>query len=345
MLTLFPAPNPETYLLACKINGLASGIGFLPLHSTKKPLYVFDSYCLSPSFRFSPLNTQQKNGAMLKPVLKKFLSLGLVAACLLLLASPSYADGPHPWGIGMQTAGSSISGWIDSFHNTMLVIISAVSLFVLVLLVYVVLRFNKRANPVPSRTTHNLKLEVIWTLVPCIVVAYVAYISFPLLYAIDRMPKPDITLKVTAHQWYWSYEYPDNKGISFDSQGIWNTPEVTPEQAEASIKDASPHWLIKDKPQRLLEVDNRVVLPVGKVVRVQITGADVEHSWFVPSLGINRMAVPGRLNEVWFKIEREGLYYGQCSMICGTGHGYMPIVIEGVAPEAFDAWAAAKKSS
>ena len=190
-----------------------------------------------------------------------------------------------------------------------------------------------------------MKLEIIWTVIPCLIVAYIAWISFPLLYKIDRMPKPDLTLKVTGHQWYWSYEYPENNDISFDSIAIWNTPDITKEQAEAAIRDAAPHWLIKSDPQRLLEVDNRVVLPIGKVVRIQITGADVEHSWVVPSLGVNRMAVPGRLNEVWFKIDHEGLYYGQCSMICGTGHGYMPIVIEGVSPEAFDAWVASKKTS
>jgi cytochrome c oxidase subunit 2 len=245
----------------------------------------------------------------------------------------------------MQYPGSSIETWVNDFHNILLVIIFAVSLLVLLLLLYVMARYNKAVNPTPSATTHNVKLEIVWTLVPCLIVAYIAWISFPLLYAIDRMPKSDLTLKVTGHQWYWSYEYPDNNGIAFDSIGIWNAPDVTQAQAEAAIKDASPKWLIKSQPQRLLEVDNRVVVPVGKVVRIQITAADVEHSWFVPSLGVNRMAVPGRLNEVWFKIDHEGLYYGQCSMICGTGHGYMPIVIEGVSPEAFDAWAASKKTS
>ena len=269
------------------------------------------------------------------------------AAFLFWAASvaPSLADGPHPWGIGMQHPGSSIQSDVNDFHNILLVIITFVSIFVLGLLIYVTVRYNKTMNPKPSKTTHNMKLEIIWTVIPCLIVAYIAWISFPLLYKIDRMPKPDLTLKVTGHQWYWSYEYPENNDISFDSIAIWNTPDITKEQAEAAIRDAAPHWLIKSDPQRLLEVDNRVVLPIGKVVRIQITGADVEHSWFVPSLGVNRMAVPGRLNEVWFKIDHEGLYYGQCSMICGTGHGYMPIVIEGVSPEAFDAWVASKKTS
>lgn len=277
--------------------------------------------------------------------LRKFLVLSLVVlASLLSTAFPALADGPHAWGIGMQYPGSSIEAWANDFHNILLVIITAVSILVLVLLLYVMARYNKRANPTPSAVTHNVKLEIVWTLVPCLIVAYIAWISFPLLYTIDRMPKPDLTLKVTGHQWYWSYEYPDSN-VAFDSIGIWNAPDVTQAQAETAIKDASSKWLIKSQPQRLLEVDNRVVLPVGKVVRIQITAADVEHSWFIPSLGVNRMAVPGRLNEVWFKIDHEGLYFGQCSMICGTCHGYMPIVIEGVSQEAFDAWAASKKTS
>jgi cytochrome c oxidase subunit 2 len=288
------------------------------------------------------LNTYRKT-SLLK-------TLGVFSAGIILFllhVSPALADGiPHPWGLGLQMPGSSISSRIYDFHSILLAIISAVTLLVLVLLIYVVVRFNKSRNPVPSKTIHNVKLEVIWTVIPCIIVLGIAWISFPLLYYMDRMPTPDVTLKVTGHQWYWSYEYPDKGDIAYDSLAIWNTPEVTPDQANAAIKDASPHWLVTTgKPQRMLEVDNRVVLPVGKVIRVQITGADVLHSWFVPSLGVNRMAVPGRLNEVWFKIDKPGIYYGQCSMICGNGHGYMPIVIEGVTPEQFDAWAATKKTA
>jgi cytochrome c oxidase subunit 2 len=286
-----------------------------------------------------------ENDAMPKRDLKIFPRLCLGAALPVFAASPAFANGPQAWGLGLQASGSSIDSWIDNFHNILLVIITAISLLVCVLLLYVMARYNRRANPIPSQTAHNLKLEVVWTVIPCLIIAYIAWISFPLLYAIDRMPKPDLTLKVTGHQWYWSYEYPDNGNIAFDSMGIWNGPDVTDVQADVAVKDASAHWLIKDAPRRLLEVDNRVVLPVGKVVRVQITASDVLHSWFVPSLGANRMAVVGRLNEIWFKIDHQGLYYGQCSMICGNGHGYMPIVVEGVAPETFDAWAAAKKTS
>lgn len=274
----------------------------------------------------------------------QIIAAGIILA--FLQASPALADGiPHAWGIDLQHPGSQIESRIYDFHTVLLVIISAVTFLVLALLLYVMVRYNKYVNPRPNAVAHNVRLEVIWTLIPCLIVLGIAWISFPLLYFMDRMPPPDLTLKVTGHQWYWSYEYPDRNNISFDSLAIWNTPEVTQEQADAAIKDASTHWLIKDKPLRMLEVDNRVVLPVGKVIRVQITGADVLHSWFVSSLGVNRMAVVGRLNEVWFKIDKPGIYYGQCSMICGTGHGYMPIVIEGVPPDQFEAWAASKKAA
>ena len=278
-----------------------------------------------------------------------FKAWGVFAAGIilaLLSVSPAFADGiPHAWGLGLQTPGSAIESRIFDFHNVLLTIITGVVMLVMFLLIWVIIRYNKWMNPNPSRTTHNVKLEVIWTLIPCLIVLGIAWISFPLLYFMDRMPNPDLTLKVTGHQWYWSYEYPE-KNVSFDSLAIWNAPDVTDAQAAAAIKDASSHWLIKeDKPLRLLEVDNRVVLPVGKVIRVQITGADVLHSWFVPSLGVNRMAVVGRLNEVWFKIDKPGLYFGQCSMICGNGHGYMPIAIEGVPQDQFDAWVASKKTA
>ena len=266
-----------------------------------------------------------------------------VAVLVGFAVQPAFAEGiPQAWGFGMQDAGSGIAARIGDFHNILLIIIITIVVVVLALLIYVILRFNKHVHPKPRHFTHNVKVEIVWTAIPTLIILGIAAISFPLLYYIDRMPPPDLTLKVTGHQWYWSYEYPDKGDISFDSLAIWNAPDTTEAQAEASIKDASPHWLIQSTPRRMLEVDNRVVLPVGKVVRVQITGADVLHSWFVPSLGVNRMAVVGRLNEVWFKIDHEGLYYGQCSMICGTGHGYMPIVIEAVSPEAFDNWVALK---
>jgi cytochrome c oxidase subunit 2 len=247
-----------------------------------------------------------------------------------------------PWGMGLQPAGTGIGSRIDAFHDVLLTIITLVVALVLGLLIYVMIRFNRARHPVPSGPSHNLALEVVWTAIPCLIVAGIAVISFPLLYDMDRMPAPDLTLKVTSHQWYWSYGYPDRGDLSFDSLAIWDASEPTDDQVAGPLKDASAHWLIKGEPKRLLEVDNRVVLPVGKVVRVQITGTDVLHSWYLPSLAINRMAVTGRLNEVWLNIDRPGVYYGQCSMICGLGHGFMPIVVEAVPPDQFEAWAARK---
>lgn len=268
--------------------------------------------------------------------------MGMIAGAFCV--APALADGaPQAWGMGLQAPASSIESSISDFHHVLLIIISGVVLLVLALLVYVMLRYNQRRNPVPSTVTHHIKLEIVWTLVPCVIVLGIAWLSFPLLYQIDRMPAPDLTLKVTGHQWYWSYEYPDHHNIAFDSQAIWNVPDISDAEAAAAVQQASAHWLIRQDPVRLLEVDNRVVLPVGKVIRVQITGTDVLHSWFVQSLGINRMAVVGRLNEVWFTIDRPGLYHGQCSMICGTGHAYMPIVIEAVPEQQFEAWADTRK--
>lgn len=270
----------------------------------------------------------------------------LLAACVF--TAPAFADGiPKAWGIGLQNSGSPVESYIDYYHNILLWLISAISLIVLLLLVYIIARYNKWLNPTASKTAHNLKLEIVWTLIPALILLVIFFVwSMPLLYYSDRAPtNPDLTLKVTGHQWYWTYEYPDNGDLSFDSHAIWDSSGVTDDQAAKLIDDASDGWLIKRKPLRLLEVDNRVVLPVGKTVRVQIAATDVEHSWFMPSLGVNRMAVPGHLNEIWLKIDHEGIYYGQCSMICGNGHGYMPIVIEGVSPQQFAAWAQSKKSS
>jgi len=264
--------------------------------------------------------------------------------CLLIGAPEALANGvPMPWGIGMQDAASPVQAHIEYYHNILLVLITFISVFVLALLLYVIARYNRWMNPVPSNTAHNIKLEIVWTLVPCFILLGLAFISFPLLYYSDRMPTPDMTLKVTGHQWYWSYEYPDQADINFDSHAIWDSSDVTQDQANKLIKDASQSWLIKSQPLRLLEVDNRLVLPVGQNIRVDITGGDVEHSWFIPSVAVNRMAVPGRNSEVWLKIKSEGIYYGQCSMICGQGHGYMPIVIEAVSLEKFADWVKSKK--
>jgi cytochrome c oxidase subunit 2 len=197
-----------------------------------------------------------------------------------------------------------------------------ITLFVLALLVTVVVKFNARANPTPSRTTHNALLEVAWTLIPVAILLGIAIPSFKLLFLQLDLPKADLTIKATGKQWYWTYTYPDNGKFEFDSLLACD---------EARTKCNAP---------RLLSVDNEIVVPVNKVVRVQTTGADVIHSFAVPAFGIKIDAIPGRLNETWFKAEKTGMYYGQCSELCGKDHAFMPIMVRVVSEQAFAAWVA-----
>jgi cytochrome c oxidase subunit 2 len=187
------------------------------------------------------------------------------------------------------------------------------------LLFYVIIRFRHDRNPVPTRTSHNTVIEMLWTVVPVLILVIIAIPSFKLMYYMDRVPNPDMTIKVTGHQWYWTYEYPDQNGLSFDSNII---PEAD----------------LKPDQKRLLDVDNPLVVPVDTVIRVYITGTDVIHSWFVPSFGVQEYAIVGRLNESWMNVEHPGVYYGQCNQICGINHAYMPIVIKVVAQADFDKW-------
>ncbi|MCS0500983.1 cytochrome c oxidase subunit II [Ancylobacter sp. GSK1Z-4-2] len=226
---------------------------------------------------------------------------------------------PSPWQINLQGAASPVMESIRSFHYFLLAIIVAVVLLVLVLLVIVMIRFNEKANPVPSRTTHNTLIEVAWTVVPVLILVAIAIPSFRLLFLELDLPKADMTVKATGHQWYWSYEYPDNGDFSFDSLMV-PTEDLKPDQP------------------RLLAVDNEVVVPVNKIVRIQVTGADVIHSFALPSFGIKIDAIPGRLNETWFQAEKEGVYYGQCSELCGKDHAFMPIAIRVVSEADFAAW-------
>ncbi len=221
---------------------------------------------------------------------------------------------PSPWEMDLQPSGSPVMDNIHWFHNVLLVIITVITLFVLGLLVTVMVKFNARANPVPSRTTHNTLIEVAWTLIPVLILVGIAVPSFRLLFQELDVPKADLTVKVTGKQWYWSYAYPDNGKFEFDS------------------------LLAQDKQPRLLGVDNEMVVPVNKVVRVQITGADVIHSFAVPAFGIKIDAIPGRLNETWFKAEKTGMYYGQCSQLCGKDHAFMPISVRVVTDQEFSAW-------
>ena len=225
---------------------------------------------------------------------------------------------PSPWQIGFQQSASPIMDNITWFHDFLLIIITLITLFVLALLLVVIFKFNSRANPVPSKTTHNTLLEVAWTVIPVIVLVAIAVPSFRLLFAQLTIPAADVTIKATGKQWFWSYNYPDN-GFEFDSLMLQD-------------KDRKP-----DQP-RLLAVDNEVVVPVNKVVRVQVIGADVIHAFAVPSFGIKIDAVPGRLNETWFKATREGVYYGQCSELCGKDHAFMPITVRVVNDRDYAAW-------
>ena len=210
------------------------------------------------------------------------------------------------------------------FNNLLLWIVSGIVILVLALLVAVIVRFNARANPVPSRTTHNTLVELIWTVIPVIVLVVIALPSFRLMFFQLNVPPADLTVKATGKQWFWSYSYPDNGNFEFDSLMLQD-------------KERKP-----DQP-RLLAVDNDMVVPVNKVIRVQTIGADVIHSFTVPSFGIKIDAIPGRLNETWFKATREGVYYGQCSELCGRDHAFMPIAVRVVSEQAFAAWVAQAK--
>jgi len=225
-----------------------------------------------------------------------------------------------PGQMGFQTAVTSLAEEIHSFHDLLLWMCVIISLFVLGLLVYVAIRFNEKANPVPSRTTHSTTLEVAWTIIPVLILVVMAIPSFRILTHQLTLPEADLTIKVTGKQWYWSYDYPKDQGdFGFDS----------------ILKTGAD---LKEGDIRLLSVDNEAVVPVNKVIRMQITGADVIHSFVVPAFGIRMDAVPGRLNETWFKAEREGLYYGQCSKLCGKDHAYMPIAVRVVSEQKYLAW-------
>ena len=239
-----------------------------------------------------------------------------VAGVASIISGSAFAElgQPAPWEFRLQGSASPVMDNITWFHNFLLVLISLITLFVLALLIIVVVRFNARANPVPSRTTHNTLIEVAWTLIPVLILVGIAVPSFRLLFEQLDLPKADLTVKATGKQWYWSYAYPDNGRFEFDS------------------------LLAQDKQPRLLGVDNELVVPVNKVIRVQTTGADVIHSFAVPAFGIKIDAIPGRLNETWFKATKTGMFYGQCSELCGKDHAFMPIAVKVVSDQEFAAW-------
>jgi cytochrome c oxidase subunit II len=252
-----------------------------------------------------------------------------VSAALVAFAvsSPALAGmgQPSPWQMGFQESATPIMEQITNFHTYVTIIITLIALFVLGLMIYVMVRFNEKRNPEPSRTSHNTPLEVAWTVIPIFILVAIAIPSFRLLFAQYDFPKADVTITATGSQWYWSYEYPD-EGIRFDSIMV----------PEANLKEGQP---------RLLTVDREVVVPVGANVVVGLKANDVIHNWAVPSFGVKLDAVPGRLQQTWFRAETEGWFYGQCSELCGRNHAFMPIAVRVVSQDEYDAWVAKNKTA
>ncbi|MEC6999068.1 MAG: cytochrome c oxidase subunit II [Pseudomonadota bacterium] len=233
------------------------------------------------------------------------LAIGMLS---LMGASSIHAAQPEPWQLGFQPAATDMMARISSFNDFLLILMTAITVFVLGLMVYVMVRFNAKANPVPSKTSHNTLIEVVWTVIPILILLVIAVPSFRLLYD-QATPEADMTIKVTGYQWYWGYEYPDHSDIAFDALML-EDDELQPGQP------------------RLLTTDNAVVVPVDTTVRVLVTAADVIHNWAMPAFGVKMDAYPGRLNETWFKANKTGMYYGQCSELCGIRHSFMPIMVK-----------------
>ena len=260
-----------------------------------------------------------------KQIVSRLFYTVLLAAAWLQ-TGPSFAQsGPQPWQMDFRPSATPVMDDIIDFHNLLLVIEVLIVLFVLGLMVYICVKFNAKANPVPSKTTHNVFLEVVWTVIPIIILIVITVPSVKLLVFMDKAPKEkvEMTLKVIGHQWYWSYEYPDAGDLAFDSNII---PDEEIDASKGQI--------------RLLEVDNRIAIPVDTTIRVLMTSDDVLHNWAVPAFGIKMDTVPGRINESWIRVPaaRAGVYRGQCSELCGVNHGYMPIVIEAKSKQDFAKW-------
>ena len=268
--------------------------------------------------------------------------IGATAAALMMLAGAAYAGSgqPSPQQIGLQEPATEMMRTIVSFHNATTWLLVAITAFVLGLMLYVAVRFNEKANPVPSNFTHNATVEVLWTVIPVIILLVIAVPSFRLLFAQYTYPKPDVTIKAIGNTWMWVHEYPD-LGIKVDSNMITDDLAL----AKALYAESKPLWEKRGEP-RQLAVDNEIAVPVGKVVHVLVTSAadGVIHSWTIPSFGSRTQAVPGRITSTWFRADKEGIYYGQCSVLCGKLHSSMPIAIRVVKQEAFDQWTAAVKA-
>ena len=268
-------------------------------------------------------------GGMMKHVLPVLLA----ALCVAIGGASAFAGTgiSEPYQLGFQTSVTDVGDQIDDFHDLLLILCVAISVFVLVLLIVALVKFNEKANPVPSKTSHNTMIEILWTVVPIFLLLIIAIPSFQLLYKQYEFPKPDLTIKAIGHQWYWSYEYPDQGDFSFEANMLDD------EEREAQIKTGLPA-------PRLLATDNEVVVPVGKVVHVLVTADDVIHNWTIPAFGSKVDAVPGRITATWFKARETGVYYGQCSELCGINHAFMPITVRVVDDATFKAWTVAMKA-
>ena len=254
-------------------------------------------------------------------VLARFkLLLGLAFATLLSGQAFAGYGQPTDWGINLQYAATPMMERMHAFHNGLVVIITAISLFVLALLIWVVVRYNRKSNPTPSKTSHNTMIEVAWTVIPMLILIGIAVPSFRILYDQRVIPETDLTVKTIGYQWYWGVEYPDSEGVAFDQIMIRD------EQGQPA---GNP---------RLLETDNAMVVPVDQNIRLIVTAADVIHSWTIPSFGVKIDAIPGRLNEAWFRPTRLGTYYGQCSELCGRDHAFMPIMVKVVPQDVYAQW-------
>lgn len=298
-------------------------------------------------------------------------SAGLAAAGVALqvwsATVPALAIGqPYPGQIGLSEPATEVMSRISSFYDLVNYVIIAIAVFVLALMIYVVARFNERANPTPSKTTHNVALEVAWTVIPIAILVLIAIPSFKLLNLEYAYPKPDLTIKATGNAWYWEYDYLDQKGVSITANMISDEDVVKAEIGEkefnvrfgkledgslAKVKAvydaAAPIWLQRQKggqEARQLAVDNEIAVPVGKVVHLLVTSNDVIHSWTVPAFGAKMQAVPGRMHATWFQPNKTGMYYGQCSVLCGKNHSGMPIGIRVVSEQAYGDWLAALKA-
>ncbi len=235
------------------------------------------------------------------------------------LVGPAGASEPTQWQMGLQPAASPTAAKIVELHDILLVIITLITIFVLGLMMYACVRFRESRNPTPSKTTHHALIEILWTVIPVVILIGIAVPSMKLLYFADRVEDGDMTLKVIGHQWYWEYQYPDHGNFTFDATMV----------ATADLKPGQ---------RRLMDTDNPVVLPTGKKIRLLFASADVIHNWTVSSFGVKIDTTPGRLNETWVQIDKAGTYYGFCSELCGVNHAFMPIMVKAVPPAEFDAW-------